>query len=90
MRMTLTEAIEHGKHMATSPCFHPEPGMSYLLLAEGSGQIHGGGRIESIDPVWGPIDNGSPIDDNWIPDVTDELTFDLCLGWFLITVIAQG
>jgi hypothetical protein len=90
MRMTFSESLEFGKHMSTSPCFKPEPGMSYLLLAEGSGRIHGSGRIESVHPEWGPIDNGAPIDDGWIPDVTDKLTFDLCLGWLLMTVVAKG
>ena len=65
-------------------------GAAYLLLAEGSGRIHGSGRIESVHPEWGPIDKGAPIDDGWIPDVTDKLTFDLCLGWLLMTVVAKG
>ena len=82
MRMTLNEAIEYGKYMSTSPCFKAESGMSYLLLSN-RGMIHGSGRIESVHPEWGPIDNGAPIDDGWIPDVTDKLTFDLCLGWLL-------
>ena len=83
MRMTFSEAIEQGQRIVTDPRFTPLTGMSYLLLAEGSGRIHGTGRIESVHPEWGPIDNGAPIDDGWIPDITDRLTFDLCLGWLL-------
>ena len=83
MRMTFIEAIEQGQRIVADPRFAPLAGMSYLLLAEGSGKIHGTGRIEDVHPKWGPIDNGAPIDDGWIPDVTDKLTFDLCLGWLL-------
>ena len=83
MRMTFSEAIVQGQRIVADPRFCPLTGMSYLLLAQGSGRIHGSGRIESVHPEWGPIDNGAPIDDGWIPDVTDKLTFDLCLGWLL-------
>ena len=83
MRMTFSEAIEQGQRLTADPRFTPLAGMSYLLLAEGSGRIHGRGRIEDVNEEWGPIDNGAPIDDGWIPDITDRLTFDLCLGWLL-------
>ena len=83
MRMTFSKAIEQGQRLAADPRFTPLAGMSYLLLAKGSGRIHGRGRIEDVNEEWGPIDNGAPIDDGWIPDITDKLTFDLCLGWLL-------
>ena len=77
--MNLTEAIEFGRTLTSHPNFVPQPGMKYFLMTD-TGRIHGRGTIESIHPEWGPIDNGAPIDDGWVPDFRDDKTFDLCLG----------
>lgn len=76
--MNFDEMIRTAQEIVNHPDFEVRPGMAYFLMTE-SGRLHGCGRIESIDPEWGPMDNGAPIDDGWIIDLRDNRTFDLCL-----------
>ena len=77
--MGFDEMIQTARDLATYPGFEICQGMAYFLMTEG-GRLHGCGRIESIDPEWGPMDNGAPIDDGWILDLRDDKTFELCLS----------
>ena len=77
--MDSNEALNFARQLVDSPVFDVQPGMCYFLLTENN-EIHGSGKIDSIHPECGPMSNGSPIEDNWIPDFRDQKTFDLCLG----------
>ena len=77
--MNLEESIRFGRALVGHPAFEPQPGMRYFLMTD-SGRIHGCGVIERIDSKWGPISKGSPVNEGWIPDFRDDVTYDLCLG----------
>lgn len=81
--MKLNEALKFAHAIVQSPGFQPVVGMSYLLLTE-DGSIHGMGVIEEVHEEWGPMSNGAPIDDGWVPDLRNPKTFDLCLSWVML------
>ena len=80
--MTLSESLRFSLDLRNHPEFKPIPGMRYVLITE-TGRMHGCGRIESVDSNWGPMDNGAPIDDGWLPDLRDDVTFDIMLAFAL-------
>ena len=81
--MDFDKALKIAHAIVQSPGFQPVVGMNYLLLTE-DGKIHGMGTVEEIHEEWGPMSNGAPIDDGWVPDLRDGKTFDICLGWVML------
>jgi len=81
--MDFDKALKIAHAIVQSPSFQPVVGMNYLLLTE-DGMIHGMGTIEEIHEEWGPMTNGAPIDDGWVPDLRDGKTFDICFGWIML------
>lgn len=56
-----------------------EVGMQYLVVVNREGEVYSGGTIEKVDLSLGPLENGRPIADTWIPDIEDDYTYHLCM-----------
>lgn len=56
----------------------PEKDMKYFLVTS-KGYIEYRGTIEEVDPVYGGMEGGVPIDNSWVPDIGDDVTFQLCM-----------
>tara|TARA_E500000331_G_C16705656_1_gene475840 strand:+ start:47 stop:331 length:285 start_codon:yes stop_codon:yes gene_type:complete len=83
----LIEALNFAETLVYNrPAFSALPGMKYFLIDE-VGRVHGSGRIESVHPEWGAVDNGAPIDNGWLPDLRDSLTLKMCVGMFVMNPI---
>lgn len=83
----LTEALNFAETLVFyRPAFRALPGMAYLLLDD-QDRVYGQGRIESVHPEWGAVDNGAPIDGAWLPDLRDGLTLKMCVGMFVMNPI---
>jgi hypothetical protein len=67
--------------VATLPEFRPVLGMRFFIHQDFT-NIIGEGVIESIDPVLGPMHNGSAIK-NWVPNISDNFTFERCIKHLL-------
>ena len=69
------------------PGFEPLPGMRFFIHDKLT-TIVGEGVIESIDPVHGPMYNGSPVN-NWVPNISDNFTFERCIKHLLEATYAD-
>ncbi len=77
--MNFEESVEFGREIVGHSAFTPKVGIHYFLVDDERGYLSPGGVIDSIHPEDGPMSGGAIIEDGWIPDLTNNFTFDLCI-----------